>query len=139
MQNDRLLVLFRGRNINLQIDDTVACVSCVRDTHRVVVDLVHLASRSAVLFAVDHLRITLAYIDLLCALRGCFDSQVQAIDAVGVVHRRVAVFVLLGLTDRMLQRVSCVVLRTVQPVEGQIRLADSGVFFEQIGGIDDQH
>ena len=83
----------------------------------------------------------LAFTELIAiyAFRYFVDRQVQTIDAVRAIYRGIAVFVLVGGADSVLQRVCLMLYRTFQPEERQIRLAYRRVLLKQVRRIDDQH
>ena len=83
----------------------------------------------------------LAFTELIAiyAFRYFVDRQVQTIDAVRAIYRGIAVFVLVGGADSVLQRVGLMLYRTFRPEERQIRLAYRRVLLKQVRRIDDQH
>ena len=112
---------------DLVVDDTVTFIGSVLFVHRVAEYKTHrVVNRVEITLAVDHRVFVFAYRDTFYAFRSGIDCQVQAVDAVRVVHGLECVLILLGLADSMLQSL-------VAPDERQLGLADCRIQFEQVG------
>ena len=117
MQNDYLCVLFDSREINLHINNTVAYRACVMRTDRIAVKRIQGHARFSVLLAADPLRVTLADVILLGRFRRFVNRKMQTIDTIGVMDALIAVLILLGRADCMLQLIADMLDRAPQPME----------------------
>ena len=138
VQDACLGVFLERRYIHLYIYYTITLTIRIACCDGVAVNAIGLIGSVSVGLTADVLRRSATYVVVFGRMRSGINREVQAVDTVGVVDSRVTILVLLGRSDRMLQCVVSMILRTTCPVERQCRFADRGVELEQVGRINDE-
>ena len=89
---------------DLIVDDRVTCIAFIMLVSRVVINHTRFVDRLVeIAFTVDDRISVLADRDPFCTSRSGYDGEVQTIDTIGSVDAFQRIFVLFGLTDRVLQ------------------------------------
>ena len=138
VQDACLGVFLERRYIHLYIYYTIALTVRIACRDGVAVNAIGLVSSITVGLTADVLRCAATYVVVFGDVRSGIDCEVQAVDTVRIVNGRVAVFILLGRSDRVLQCIADMILRTRGPVERQCRFTDRGVVLVQVGRINDE-
>ena len=130
-------LLFARVLVDLVVDNAVAAVVRIRHYQGVTIDTIGLDIDVNLIAHFDLL--SLAEADLNGIFRRGVDLQMQAVDTIGIEHRRIAVFVLLDGTYGMRQVVVLMLDRSVLPMVRQLGLANDDTIFVQVRRINDQY
>ena len=113
LHDDSLRMLLDRGDIDFHVKRTVTNSTVHRQLNRVSIQRIQLHARFTVHLTMDLLGGAFANVVAFCGFWCAIDGQIQPEYTIRVIHRLITIFVLLGLTDRMLERIVDMIARAI--------------------------